>query len=223
MTSDQSPRPVYLWMGLVISLLLPLLIVFVVHPWLGSFGLNDYGEKTTALGLMWAVLLLLALHIRWQEKRGAASVGLVRITLRQVAIAVGLGILFSLLIPVIYTVLPLIFGEMSSGLDETAAYPFPLLFFGILTAAVTEELLFRAYPLERVQELGGSRWVAGGISVAFFCLLHLPSWDLYHVFGVVLPLGIILTLVYLRTRNLLFTMIIHFMIDLPLLFLEGAG
>jgi membrane protease YdiL (CAAX protease family) len=42
----------------------------------------------------------------------------------------------------------------------------------------------------------------------------------YHVLGVVLPLGSILTLIYLRTRNLLFTMIIHFMIDLAWLFLS---
>jgi uncharacterized protein len=60
------------------------------------------------------------------------------------------------------------------------------------------------------------------ITLAVFVLLHLGGWNLSHVFGVVLPLGAILTGLYLWRRNLPFVMLTHFLIDFPL-FLLAAG
>jgi membrane protease YdiL (CAAX protease family) len=49
-------------------------------------------------------------------------------------------------------------------------------------------------------------------SVAF----HLEGWNLGHIFGVVLPLGAVMTGLYLWRRNLLFMIITHFVLDLPI-------
>lgn len=68
-------------------------------------------------------------------------------------------------------------------------------------------------------ELSGSRWLAVGVSVIAFVLPHTLSWNTAHVVGVVLPLGIILSLLYLWRRNLIFNMIVHFMVNLSLVFI----
>jgi membrane protease YdiL (CAAX protease family) len=60
------------------------------------------------------------------------------------------------------------------------------------------------------------------ITFTVFVLLHLGGWNLAHVFGVVLPLGAILTGLYLWRHNLPFVMLIHLVIDLPL-FLIAIG
>lgn len=93
----------------------------------------------------------------------------------------------------------------------------------VLTAAVTEELLFRAYAMERLLAATGSRATAVVVPLAFFVLAHTASWDLAHVFGVVLPLGLTFSLLYLWRRNLPFMMILHLLVDAPLVILAAVG
>jgi membrane protease YdiL (CAAX protease family) len=88
----------------------------------------------------------------------------------------------------------------------------------IISTSVTEELLFRAYPIEQMTALGQRPWVGALIGLVMFVLVHIPGWHLNHVLGVVLPLGVILSLLYLWHRNLIFLVIIHLMIDLLLVF-----
>lgn len=64
-----------------------------------------------------------------------------------------------------------------------------LVALGVVTAAVTEEVLFRGYAIERLEALTGRRWLAGTISLVFFVSVHLAAWSPAHTFGVVLPLA----------------------------------
>jgi uncharacterized protein len=84
-----------------------------------------------------------------------------------------------------------------------------LLLVIVLTASVTEELLFRAYPIEHLARLTGKRWPGALLSLATFVALHLQGWNLSHVFGVVLPLGAVMIGLYLWQRNLALMIIIH--------------
>jgi membrane protease YdiL (CAAX protease family) len=86
----------------------------------------------------------------------------------------------------------------------------------VLTASVTEELLFRAYPIERLARLTGARWPGALVSLAAFVAFHLQGWHLGHVLGVVLPLGAVMTGLYLWRRKVVFVIITHFLLDLPL-------
>jgi|KBSMisStaDraftv2_1062788.scaffolds.fasta_scaffold316459_3 membrane protease YdiL (CAAX protease family) len=55
--------------------------------------------------------------------------------------------------------------------------PVPILLHCHLTrAAVAEEFLFRGYGLERLQELTGSKWIAGLLTLAIFTYGHLSYW-----------------------------------------------
>jgi membrane protease YdiL (CAAX protease family) len=95
-------------------------------------------------------------------------------------------------------------------------YSWWILLLSVITAGITEEILFRGYPLERLLEVTGTKWISGLISLVFFVAVHATGWNIAHIIGVVLPLGIILTGLYFWQRNLLFMMIVHMVIDLPL-------
>ena len=102
-------------------------------------------------------------------------------------------------------------------MDRVAASgPAWLVLAVVLTASVTEELLFRAYPIERLTRLTGARWPGALLSLAAFVAFHLHGWHLGHVLGVVLPLGAVMTGLYLWQRNVAFVIITHFLLDLPI-------
>ncbi len=88
-----------------------------------------------------------------------------------------------------------------------------------ITAAFMEELLFRSYPIERLNLVTGKPLVAGIISAILFAVLHLYGWDWVHVLTLVLPASFIITGIYLWRRSLWFVMVIHAVINLPILFL----
>jgi membrane protease YdiL (CAAX protease family) len=96
----------------------------------------------------------------------------------------------------------------SDGLDIVLALSLPLIVALILTTAVTEEVLYRGYSIERLAELTGRRWLAVAISFSLFVLPHLaffgPHWILYHGLNVVL-----LYILYLWRRNLWACMLMH--------------
>lgn len=147
-----------------------------------------------------------------------------------------IGLILALVLPVIYALVlrPIVFREevdgpaaavlpvQASGSIEavTASLPAVMILVAVGTAAVTEEVLFRSYAIERLTEVTGSRWLAGSVSVAFFTGLHAGSWNVAHLIGVVVPLGVALTLLYLWRRNLIVVIIAHFFVDLPLVVLS---
>lgn len=103
--------------------------------------------------------------------------------------------------------------------DPEHVLPFWVVLPAWITASFTEELLFRSYPIERLTMLTGNRWIASGISVVAFTLLHLIGWDWIHVLTLVFPGAIMLTGLYLWRKSLWFVVIVHSVINLPLLFL----
>ncbi|SDD31036.1 CPBP family glutamic-type intramembrane protease [Auraticoccus monumenti] len=90
----------------------------------------------------------------------------------------------------------------------------------ILTAAVTEEVVYRGYLAERLGALLGrrpwARWVGALLSLAVFVVPHVvffgPSWLLHQ-----LPGAIAVAAVALLRRNLVAAMLLHLLINLPIL------
>src|SRR5258708_16510133 len=80
-------------------------------------------------------------------------------------------------------------------------------------AAVVEEILYRGYPLERVQELTGYRSLALAVSVVVFVLGHVAYWGGAQLIVAAFGAGI-LALLYLWRRDLICNMIAHFLVDL---------
>jgi uncharacterized protein len=89
----------------------------------------------------------------------------------------------------------------------------------LMTAGVTEEVLFRGYPISRLKVATGSTAIALGLPFVVFVVLHLPSWGAAHLLFVSLAAALF-TLAFVWRRDLWANIIAHIVADsVPLLIL----
>ena len=205
-------RVVLTLVGLLIALALPELPV------------KDYiAPSTTMTGRLereaffWIVTAILLAYVPVAERRPLSSIGFRRPDWKSLLFGVLAGALMVAGFVVIFTfVMPALriapnAGAMA-GLMNTPLW-FRILV--VLRAAVFEEVCYRGYTIERVQELSGSRVIAFAVSLAAFTLAHVGYWGwgmlLIPAFG-----GIVFAGLYLWRRDLSCNMIAHFIAD-------GAG
>ena len=152
------------------------------------------------------------------EKRSLRTIGWQRLSWKWVMAALGIGVLLSMLVPILTSFIDALIPAPQTGTigAVTARFSWWLILLSVITAGVTEEILFRGYPLERLIAGLENKWTSACISLVFFVGVHAAGWNLAHIIGVVIPLGIALAGLYMWRRNLLFVMIVHIVIDLPL-------
>ena len=89
--------------------------------------------------------------------------------------------------------------------------PFGHRCFVVVTAAVTEEVLFRGYAIGVGQHLLGSVGLACVLSIAAFTLGHL-RWGLAHLVTVFVS-ALVITLLFTFTQNLWACIVVHAILD----------
>lgn len=99
------------------------------------------------------------------------------------------------------------------GIEQLATYPLLFVLALALTAAVTEELLYRGFPIERITELTGSTVLGAGITVFFFVLFHIPYWGVGGALQISVN-AVLLTLLYVWRRNVIACIIAHAITDI---------
>jgi membrane protease YdiL (CAAX protease family) len=176
------------------------------------------------LTLTWVVTFALLILIKYGEGRAYSRLGFAPLTIKDGLLAAVIGIVLSISVPLLTLLVSQFLPSTTEGsILDTAQAPWFILLLGVLTAGITEEIIFRGYLIERLSELTGKPLFAVGVSVIAFSLPHLLNWNISHVVGVVLPLGLILSWLYLWKRNIIFNMIVHIVIDLPLVFIALAS
>ena len=186
--------------------------------------LGQWGIAVSGLGsplgrevFWWLAVVITLGYVALVERRRLSSVGFRRPKLRDIGLAVVTGILMVAGIVVIYQVVfPLLHLKMNAGEMRTLMQtPFWYRLLLVTRAAVAEELLFRGYPIERLNELTGGRVIAAIVTWAAFTYAHLGSWGPAQLiiagYG-----GVLLTVLYLWRRNLWANMLAHWIAD-------GAG
>jgi membrane protease YdiL (CAAX protease family) len=186
--------------------------------------LGQWGAKYSGLGLpfgrevFWWVAIIVALgYIAFVERRRFASVGFRRPNVLDIVLAVIVGILMVGGIVIVYQIVfPLLHLKMNAGqMKSLMETPFWYRVLLVTRAAVGEELLFRGYSFERLNELSGSRALAAIVTWAAFTYAHLGSWGPAQLiiagYG-----GVLLTVLYVWRRNLWANMLAHWIAD-------GAG
>jgi uncharacterized protein len=104
-------------------------------------------------------------------------------------------------------------GSFDTTFVKLSPLPTWYLVITVLVVASAEELLYRAYAVERLAMMSGSRGTAGAISVLAFGLAHVPLWG----WGPALTMfvsGAMMTLVYLWRRDIVALIIAHVATDL---------
>lgn len=167
----------------------------------------------------WVLVGSIIALVRYWEDRPLSSIGIRRPTARTVVLGIG-GFLVGFVTFVFTTPLVAMLGleTAQSGVSALTDLPAWVLFTAALTGTVVEELLFRGYLLERVGELTGNLWVGALVSGVCFSLIFYPIGGL----GMVLQIGVwtvVVTAVYLNTRNLSAPLLMHGIHDFYAFFL----
>lgn len=207
--------------GLILSLVIPAFYVLFINPVLVKPNVPVQASILLGFAVLWALAAGVLVYTRTVERLPLATIGWKPLPWKQELLAVGLGIALSLLVPVLTLLTSRVFPPANTGTVTQVATSSTwwILLISVFTAGITEEILFRGYALERLEGLTKNRWVSGLVSLAFFVSIHAAGWNIAHIIAVVIPLGVILTGLYFWKRNLLFVMIVHVLIDLPLVFM----
>jgi membrane protease YdiL (CAAX protease family) len=104
-------------------------------------------------------------------------------------------------------------GAFENGMDRLAPIPTWALLVTIIIMASAEELLYRAYAIEVLGPILGSRSAAGAAAVLVFSLAHVPFWG-WAAASTTLAAGALLTIIYLWRADVLALMIAHVAADI---------
>jgi membrane protease YdiL (CAAX protease family) len=229
LTNDSEParpRP-RLWLGILgvtIALSAPAVQALLI-PWFESTFPFPLG-RFVSLWIFWIAAVLVLAIAYSGEGYPLATFGFgrsqktLRARLIEWILAVSAALVVAIiLIPTSQYLRSLLTDEPAAALDVTAILPVWVMIPAWITGSFTEELLFRSYPIERLTQMTGRPWLAAVITLLAFALLHLFTWDWVHVLTLGLPASILLTLLYLWRRNLAFVVIVHAVLNAPLLIL----
>ena len=177
------------------------------------------------LSSMWGLALAVVAIVLFWERRTLASIGIEGSHYAAWAAGALIGLTM-----VTFTVLSLHLALQrgrnampegsAQGLKRLTDMPLWFRYAAVITAAITEEILFRGYPIERLHEITGNVWLAAAMPLLVFVVAHLGGWSAGHLVGVLFG-GVLLTGLYLVTRDLVACMITHALIDSTIIFLPA--
>ena len=175
--------------------------------------IGDWDREFAGIGhligneaIWWIYVAAILLYVRKIERRLLSSIGFRTPGISNIALGACAGLLITAVLGAMYfVVLPALHLNDSMASTSNAgalmATPFWWRFISTIRAAVTEEVLFRGYAMERIEELSGSRTVAVVVSCVIFTLAHVSSWGWSHELFVAVG-GLAFSLLYLWRRNL---------------------
>src|ERR1700761_774911 len=197
-----------IWLGLLLALGL---VSLPFSLWIDEFA--NVRHLVANEAIWWLYITGMLVYVLRVERRPLSSIGFRHLGARDIAIGIGAGIaILAALACVYYLIFPLLHWDLSQGMNRLAATPLWWRLISTVRAAVSEELLFRGYAMERLRELSGSRGIAAGVSCAVFTLDHVPTWGWQHL-AIAGIGGIALTVLYLWRRNLWVNILAHFIVD----------
>ena len=200
--------------GLLIALVLPEL---PLGRLLASATSTRDNIGIEAIAIPFAITAILLVYILLVERRSVSSIGLRWPTWKSFAFGIAIGVILVVVMVVSFSVvfpaLHLRFNQ--AAMNNVLHEPWWFRFLLVTRAAVFEEVCYRGYPIERVQELTGRKWIAFVVSVAAFTYMHLRYWGWAQLIPVAFA-AVVLGLYYIWRRDLASNMIAHFVAD-------GAG
>ncbi len=194
MQNEQSRLRYTVPVVLCLSVAAPLLLSYVAAPFLMS-RLSQPAFRTVWELCYWAMALLVLIIVCCWERQPLRSIGFRRLTMKEVWLALLLGILLFAL-----SLALAIFVERVSGVPtwtrlmvvarHFAKVPLWLLVLFAARAGFVEEVLYRGYCMERLAYLTGRMWPGAVLTLIVFTALHaLNGWGVGYVMGVVFPIA----------------------------------
>ena len=208
----QKSKSIYTYLGLFISLFGITLLSSLLKG-IDLFG-SSYGGKINFSNLQkWILVLFLVLIIKFLEKRKITSIGFKSIQIKTILKGVMMGLLAVVVSILTLGLLFNLFGlEEPSTLGAVSQLPIILQLVTITTAAITEEIFYRGYAIERLGELTGKYLLGGIISGIIFVAIHFPAWGIAGAIPQII-FTIFITVFYLKKRDLTAAIAMHWTIN----------
>ncbi len=218
------PKRTATFIGLLVALVFP----FLLDALLGKRMEDLANPSQVVLSIVeeWALAILLICIILFWERQPLSSIGIKKMAGRDWLWGI-LGFIGGALVFIFTTPIIVALGlkTTSAGIGQLAQVPIALRLGVVLTAGITEEILFRGYPIERIYSLTGRVGLSAAIAYFVFVILHIPFWGI----GGTIQIGVwslLVTLLYVKRRNLPACMLMHLLNDayafiiLPTLFAQ---
>ncbi|MBD8897878.1 CPBP family intramembrane glutamic endopeptidase [Rhodanobacter sp. DHG33] len=189
-----------------------------------SLPFSDWDHEFAGIGhllgneaIWWIYIAAMLLYVRKVERRPLSSIGFRPPGVGNTLIGVAAGVaVLAMLGAMYFVILPALHLSDSVGSSANGgalmATPFWWRFISTVRAAVSEEVLFRGYAMQRIEEVSGSRTVALLLSLTVFTIDHVAYWGWSHEL-IVATGGLAFSLLYLWRRNLWVNIIAHFIVD----------
>jgi uncharacterized protein len=182
---------------------------------------NQIGERFLGMSPLasrdlfwWSLLLIILLYVTFAERRPLTSVGIRKPTWKTLGYGLATAaLIFTVIGPLSASAVNHFHLQTNAGAQQ-ALLDTPYWYRALLVtrAALAEEVVFRGYVIERLQELVRSPYIAGTLSLVAFTVAHLRYWGLAPLIFVA-GAGLVATLLYLWRRELLANIIAHFVTD----------
>lgn len=209
--------------GLVLTLILPAALLALRE----SVPLGE-SKVVFALTKSWGIAIAVLALVHFWERQSFGSIGLHQPSWKDLGWGVGgfvAGVLaFGALTPLVQA---LNLGTVNEGIQKLTQLPLHTRVIFVITAGITEEIIFRGYPIERLIQWTGKPWLSAAIAYVVFVGLHAPFWGP----GGALQIGawsLVVTFVYMRRRSLAPCILMHTLNDafafivVPMFFLAAA-
>lgn len=177
---------------------------------------NEFASVAHLVGyeaIWWAAVAFVLGWVVLVERRPLSSIGFR--PLRRGDIPAALAIVVAMvagLAAIYYLVFPLIGFSETSKMNQLLATPLWWRVISVVRGGTSEEILFRGYGIERLQELTGKRWLAASISGVLFAAAHVGPWGWGH-FLIAAYGAVLLTALYFWRGNLWANILTHTLVD----------
>lgn len=162
---------------------------------------------------MWLLLLCIILWIYFVEKKTIFSIGWKKLTLKTILSGIGLGMVLFIILGLSNVAIQALGLELNQSKGNLfTSQPFYVLILIALRAAFVEEVLYRGFAFERINNLTKSKFFAGLVPLILFTLVHL-NWGVGHLLFVFF-VGGLFTIIYGVKRNLGLVIIAHLSVDI---------
>lgn len=206
--------------GLLVSLFGATLLGMVDLPhWVDATATRSFLANSLS---SWVLVGLLVAIVLYGERRPLRSIGLQAPTRREIAVGLGAGLLAVVLGLLVTGVAVLTLQlERPATLSALSQLSIPVQLVIVGTAVITEEILWRGYPIERVTEVTGSVWIGAAVSGTVFLAVHFPAWGVVGAIPQAV-FTLVLVGVYVWSRNVVACMLTHGVINVLMIMVLPA-
>jgi membrane protease YdiL (CAAX protease family) len=195
----------------LVGLILSLLGQVVVRPLTRDLDTGD----TRRHAVKWLPAILVVAYTRFVENDDVSSLGVRWDGLRPFLKRVVVGLVVTLGANIVFAPVHQWFGteNIESEMAEYEDTSIPERLFIAVTAGVTEELLYRGYALERLEDETDRPALAAGGSILAFVLAHKSDQWGWKSLPLIAQPATLVTVLYMRSRDLLAVMTVHALND----------